>query len=202
MRAPRIPDEWRDHVVPIDAVQLYPGNAKLHDVDAVRRSLRRRGQYRMAVVQRSTGHVLVGNGMVEAMRAEGWTELAVHYRDVDDDEARELLLFDNRSGELAGYDVKALVDLLASLPTLEHTGYPAELFADLQASVAPLSLDELHEKYGDPTDDDTHVRLVLSVPPEVAALWREAAAATGLTDTERDVALVRAAHGALVGQRV
>lgn len=195
----RIPEEWREFVVPITDVHLYPGNAKLHDLPTIKRSLSKRGQYRMAVVQRSTGYVLVGNGMVEAMREEGWTELAVHYRDASDTEARELVLLDNRSGELAGYDTAALVELLDSLPTLDETGWDPETFADLVASVRPPDLDDLHDRYGDPEPDDNHVRITLRVPPDVAALWRAAQAATGLTDEEeRDVAMVRAAHTTLV----
>lgn len=129
----RIPDEWREFAVPLAELRPYPGNAKQHDLGVIRGSLRKRGQYRMAVVQRSTGYVCVGNGMLEAARAEGWDSLAVHYRDLTDDEARELVLVDNRSTELGGYDVDALVALLQQSPTLEGTGYDADALASLLA---------------------------------------------------------------------
>lgn len=99
--------------VPLDELTLHPGNAKRHDLDLIRESLRRFGQYRAAVVQRSTGYVCVGNGMVEAARLEGWSELGAVYRDIDDAEARDLLLLDNRTQERGGgYDDDALAALL------------------------------------------------------------------------------------------
>lgn len=195
----QIPDEWAPFAVPLDRVTLYPGNAKRHDLDLLRDSLRRRGQYRMAVVQRSTGYVLVGNGMVEAMRAEGWPLVAVHEVDVDDDEARELVLLDNRSSELGGYDTRALVELLQAMPTLEHTGYDETTLADLVAVITPPDLDLLHGEFGDPTEDDGFERIAIRVPPHVAQLWREAGNATGLEGVERDAALVWAAHAAVTG---
>lgn len=202
---PRIPEEWRDHVVPIAQLKHYPGNAKQHDLGDIKASLRRRGQYRQAVVQRSTGYVVIGNGMMDAALELGWTELAVLYRDLTDDEAREWVLYDNRSTELGGYDTDALLALLQQVPggDLAHTAYRDEELADLLAASRPPDLDELHDKYGDPQPDDTHVRVAFMVPPDVAALWREAADATGITDDEeRAVALVKATHAALVGQQV
>jgi ParB-like chromosome segregation protein Spo0J len=130
---PRIPEEWQPFAVPLSNLKPYPGNAKRHDLDTIRASLRRRGQYRMAVVQRSTGYVCVGNGMLEAARLEEWPALAVHYRDLTDDEARELVLIDNRSTELGGYDSDALVELLQAMPTLEFTGYDDDALASLLA---------------------------------------------------------------------
>lgn len=175
----------------------YPGNARRHDLDTIRRSLREHGQWRPAVVQRSTSYVLIGNGMLAAAKLEGWTELAAHYRDVDDATARRLVLLDNRSGELGGYDNAALAELLSSLPTVEGTGYTDDDLADLLASVRAPDLDDLHDVYGDPHDDDTHVRIALSVPPDVAALWTAAGVMTGLSGRDRDVALVNAAHAHL-----
>lgn len=124
-------------VVPIEQLVPYPGNAKQHDIPLLRELLRRHGQYRPAVVQTSTRHVLVGNGMLEAARAEGWPALAVVWKDVDDDEARRLVLSDNRSGEVAGYDTAALVGLLQGLPTLEATGYDQGALDALLAASAP-----------------------------------------------------------------
>ena len=43
-----------------------PGNARRGDVDAIVDSLRRNGQFRPLVVQRSTGYVLGGNHTLQA----------------------------------------------------------------------------------------------------------------------------------------
>lgn len=131
---PRIVDELRALAVPIDSLIPYPGNAKRHDLDVIRQSLREHGQYRPAVVHASSGYVLVGNGMLAAAKLEGMTELARVVKDCDDAEARRLVLLDNRSQELGGYDVQELVDLLSSLPTIEGTGYDDDALASLIAA--------------------------------------------------------------------
>lgn len=132
---PRIVDELRPLAVPIDSLTPYPGNAKRHDLDVIRQSLRDHGQYRPAVVHASSGYVLVGNGMLAAAKLEGMTELARVVKDCSDEEARRLVLLDNRSTELGGYDEQALADLLTSLPTIEGTGYDDDTLASILASV-------------------------------------------------------------------
>lgn len=136
--------------VPLDELTLYPGNAKRHDIDLIRASLRRFGQYRAAVVQRSTGYVCVGNGMVEAARLEGWTELGAVYRDIDDDEARELVLLDNRSQERGGYDDDALAELLTA--TRDATGLDGTGWEDreLDRLLAQINAD----RYGDDAEQE------------------------------------------------
>jgi hypothetical protein len=123
--------------VDLGAVRLHPDNANDGNVEAVRDSLRRYGQWRPAVVQRSTGHVLIGNTMVRAMQAEGWHTLAVHWRDVGDDEAHRILAVDNRTRDLATYDERALVRLLDAIGAddLAGTGYDLDTYDDLRALV-------------------------------------------------------------------
>lgn len=133
----RIPQAFAAMARPLASLTPYPGNAKRHDLEGIRASLRRRGQYRVAVVQASSGYVIAGNGMLEAARLEGWAELAAMDLDVDDTEARRIVLADNRLQELGGYDTADLVGLLTALPTLEDTGYTSDDLSGLLASLVP-----------------------------------------------------------------
>src|SRR6266540_2055551 len=63
-------------VVPLGSVQRYPGNPRTHNLDVLRTSLRRNGQYRPVVVNRRTMQVLAGNGTHEAAELEGWPAIA------------------------------------------------------------------------------------------------------------------------------
>lgn len=196
--ASRIVDELRPLAVPIDTLTPYPGNAKRHDLDLIRESLRLHGQYRPAVVQASTGYVIVGNGMLAAAKAEGWTELARVVKDYDDEAARRLVLLDNRSTELGGYDTTALLALLDDLPTLETTGYTDDDLSDLIALCAPPSLDDLADAIGEPTEEDGYVSLRLHLPEAVAEMWKQARAMTGKpTTVEQDVHVIETAHAVL-----
>lgn len=90
--------------VNLDAINLDPHNLRKHgekNLAAIRASLDRFGQHRAAVVQRSTGIVLIGNGMVQAAKDLGWKQVSVHYVDDDNATAAMRAYADNRTGELA-----------------------------------------------------------------------------------------------------
>jgi hypothetical protein len=120
----------------IGSLNGWPGNARTHDLPAIRESLRVHGQYRAIVVQKSTRQIVAGNGTWEAAKAEGWTHIATLISDLTDEQARRIVLVDNRTNDLAGYDTGALIELLNSLPTLEGTGFSTDQLNDLLKSVA------------------------------------------------------------------
>ncbi len=99
-------------VVPIDAVQQHPGNARNGDVELIGRSLEAHGQFVPIVVQRSTGFILKGNHTWEAARDGGSEAVAVAYVDVDDAEARAIMLDDNYASDVATYNDPALLAAL------------------------------------------------------------------------------------------
>lgn len=101
--------------VPVGELVPYPGNARRGNVDLIAQSLSAYGQYRPLVVQTSTNHVLVGNHTLEAAKRLGWKFVTVHWVDIGDDEARRLLLMDNRTSDKATYDTDDLVELLSYL---------------------------------------------------------------------------------------
>lgn len=133
--APRIPESLAELRVPIDQLVGYATNPRRGDVKTIKKSLQRIGQYRPVVVNRGTStgrrnEVLAGNHTVIAARELGWTEVAATFVDVDEDIAARIVLIDNRSNDLAGYDDGALLELLQSLPDLDATGFEV---ADLDA---------------------------------------------------------------------
>jgi hypothetical protein len=83
--------------------------------------------------------ILVGNHRYRAAIEEGLTELPVIWVDVDDAEARRLLLVDNRTTDLASYDdarLKVLLDLVKESDTgLSGTGYDDIDYGDLAFQV-------------------------------------------------------------------
>jgi ParB-like chromosome segregation protein Spo0J len=109
--------------VAIADLRPYPGNPRRGDLGAIRASLERNGQYRPIVVNRRRMEVLAGNHTLRAATELGWSEIAATFVDVDDDQAQRIVLADNRTNDLAGYDSEALVDLLEQLPDLDGSGY-------------------------------------------------------------------------------
>lgn len=113
-----------DHLaVDIHSVHTYPGNARRGNHQRIRDSLLTHGQYKPLLAQHTTGHIVVGNNTLDVMRQQGWTHVAVQFLDLDDTQARKLLLMDNRSSDDADYDTANLVDLLAELPEFAGSGY-------------------------------------------------------------------------------
>ena len=128
--------------VPLAELRPYPGNPRRGDLGAIQSSLRANGQFRPIVVNRRTRQVLGGNHLVEAARGLGWSEIAATYVDVDDEQARRIVLADNRTSDLATYDDEALADLLSELPDLEGTCYERSDLDALLDDLSPLEVDE------------------------------------------------------------
>jgi hypothetical protein len=109
-------------------------NARKHsdrNIDEIIRSLQQFGQHRPFVVQKSTGKILVGNGMYAAMKQLGWTEGLALYVDDNDETAVKRALADNRTGELAEWDWPALKDIVQELgPESDIPGWSDEELAD------------------------------------------------------------------------
>lgn len=141
-----MPRNLQTETVPIAKLRPYPNNPRRGDLDAIKESLERNGQYRPIVVRRATNEVLAGNHTWLGAKELGWAEIAVTYIDCDAEQAKRIVLADNRTNDLAGYDPEALAELLADLPDLAGTGYDAdaleELLADLGRGSEPPGADE------------------------------------------------------------
>jgi DNA modification methylase len=103
--------------IPLADLTRFPGNARRGNVDEIRASIRRHGQYRSLVV-RDTGDglvILAGNHTRDAIEAEGHTHARCEVIQCSDDEARRINIADNRLSDMASDDADALVELLSYL---------------------------------------------------------------------------------------
>ncbi len=123
--------------LPTDRLRPHPDNPRRGDVAAICESLEVNGQYRPLVVNRPTMEVLCGNHTLRAARKLGLPEIAVTFVDASEEQARRILLVDNRTNDLAGYDGQALVDLLTELDSLEGTGFADAAFGELLDELSP-----------------------------------------------------------------
>jgi hypothetical protein len=136
------------HVVPISKLRLYPGNPRQGNLAVIKKSLAKHSQYKTIVVQaddpehpENGGTVLGGNHTLMAAKELGWDTLRVDVWDVTDEQAREIVLVDNRSGDLAEYDDRLLAELLAQVEDLDGTGYD------------PYDVDKLATQLAEQDDD-------------------------------------------------
>lgn len=154
----QIPDTLAALAVPIDQLRPYAGNPRRGNLDVLMESLATTGQYRPVVGNRRTGEVLAGNHTLAAAVALGWSELAVTWVDVDDDTARRVVLVDNRSNDLAGYDDAELAALLESVTDLTGTGFTdADVAALLASTSEPAALTDPDDAPALPTADPISV---------------------------------------------
>jgi site-specific DNA-methyltransferase (adenine-specific) len=127
--------------VGVGELRAHPRNPRRGDLGAVKESLGRHGQYRPIVANRD-GTVLAGNHVLRAACELGWDEVAVTWVDLSEGEATRVVLVDNRSSDLAGYDEELLVELLSGLGDLAGTGFDDQALEELLADVAPAPLEE------------------------------------------------------------
>ena len=95
---------------PICELRQDPDNARSHDernLAAIRDSLTRFGLQKPIVVS-PDNIVIAGNGTLQAARDLGWTHIACVTTDLAGLDARGFALADNRSAELATWDMEAL----------------------------------------------------------------------------------------------
>lgn len=118
--------------VPLSELHLLANNPRKGNVAAVIKSYKAFGQLKPIVARKSTGEIIAGNHQYQAAKELGWSEIAVVWADVDEKTARAFAVADNRTGELAEWDVSALI---ASLSDLDSTLFDA----------AGFSIDELDD---------------------------------------------------------
>jgi DNA modification methylase len=137
----------RSLAIPLSSVELHPRNPRVGDVEAVAASLRRFGQQKPIVVQKSTGYVVAGNHVLRAASLLGWTEVAANVVELDDATATAFMLADNRTSDLGRYDDELLAAILTEASAgdnLAATGYNADDVAAIVAAaglVGPRDLD-------------------------------------------------------------
>jgi hypothetical protein len=133
--------------LPPSELRLYQRNPRKGNVGAVAASLKAHGQYRpiVANIGTYTGRrleVLKGNHTLKAFRSLAerepgeprWSKVLVHLVDVDEDQAKRIVLVDNKTSSKGGYDSAELASLLGDLnDSIEGFGATGFTFADLDA---------------------------------------------------------------------
>jgi hypothetical protein len=173
-------------MVEIDTVAQAPYNYNNGDVEAVQQSIEANGMYRPIFVQRGTDLIIAGNHTWQACKQLGASRIPVIYLDVDDVEAKKIMVADNRTAALAQPDNGLLMALLQEIDegaTLYGTGYTPD---DLEI------LQHLNEIPLDTQEFATWPTFSVQLPPNVLRgfMWvtREAD-----TDRERFELLLRMA---------
>lgn len=113
-------------LVAVGTLKPYPNNPRRGNVEAIIDSLVNHGQYRPIVANARDGMILAGHHVWIAAKQLGWKQIAVTWVDVDDETAKRILLADNRLSDIASYDERALIDMLAGLSDLVGTGFEPE----------------------------------------------------------------------------
>jgi ParB-like chromosome segregation protein Spo0J len=125
--------------VPLDAIQQHPDNANNGDLDALEESIEINGFYSPLIVQRSTGFILAGNHRYIVALGRRARTIPVIYLDVDDLEAKRIMLADNAITR-RGFDdepslLNALHELYATDLGLHGSGYDTDMMAKLDSSI-------------------------------------------------------------------
>lgn len=148
--------------LPAGKLRVYPGNARRADMEGIQRSLRRNGQYRSIVVRADStedpaagGVILAGNHtFMAATEHEGWQTVRCELIECTDEEARRIVLVDNKLNDKAKYDDDALAELLteAAVDGLDGTGFTDAELARLLGNDLPAEGDaeteELENTFG------------------------------------------------------
>lgn len=151
----------RTDTVPIEDLQVYHANPRVGDVDEIAKSLHINSQFKPVVVNvgSKTGRpneILAGNHTFLGARKEltwqqdgkmyekpVWTHIVCSFVDVDDDDAKRIVLADNSTSDKAGYDQDVLAKLISDLPDISGTGFRQDEIDNIltSANVKPGDID-------------------------------------------------------------
>lgn len=122
---------------PIADLREHPDNPRRGDEAAIEASMEKHGFFGAVLVQESTKQIIAGNHRTRVARRRGETTVPVLFVDVDDDQAKRILLVDNRSSDDATYDDAELARLLTEMESdLSGTGFTNADLDELLASLA------------------------------------------------------------------
>ncbi|AYD81996.1 ParB-like partition protein [Mycobacterium phage Saguaro] len=169
-------------------LSLFHRNPRKGDVSAIMASLRRHNQYKpiTANIGTHTGRaheVLAGNHTLLAFRelAEAepddprWRKIVVFWVDVDEDMAERIVVADNQTSQLGGFDTEQLVALIEKFgEDTEGLGFTdTDIKSLMELHEGPPDLDDLAEEHGDPQPNDAFDGIKLKVDPVVAQRWND-----------------------------
>ena len=137
--------------LPLDQIKLYPRNPRKNNqaVEAVAESIRQCG-YIAPIIVDEDGTILAGHTRYMALRELGWEEANVLVMSgLTDDQKRKYRLLDNKTNELADWDMPLLADELLGLDF-------GELDLDWGLDAAGKSIDLDADPVRDEEDEAVH----------------------------------------------
>jgi ParB-like chromosome segregation protein Spo0J len=135
--------------ISVSQLSADPANARKHDdrnIEATMRSLRKFGQQRPIVVDKSNV-VRAGSGTLEAARRLGWSKIICCVSDLIGVEMTAYAIADNRTSELAEWDRSQLAESLRELQ--QEGGQLAEA-----AGFTNEEIEAMQPDFGPGTEDD------------------------------------------------
>lgn len=116
-----------DPAIPLEMLEEHPENPNRGDDKSVKESVDANGFYGAILIQKSSGRIIGGHTRYRVAVKEGSETIPGIWLDVNDAQARKIMLADNRTRDLAFYDDAALLDSLSKIleadGTLVGTGY-------------------------------------------------------------------------------
>lgn len=118
------PEQVKPELVEIGQLRPHPENPRNGDQEAINASIAEHGVFRTVVVS-SDDVVLAGNHTYAGAIEEGETHLWISRVPFThtDEQARQIMLVDNRAADLGRYDTAQLVKVLQDLEDIEPAGY-------------------------------------------------------------------------------
>lgn len=155
----------------VDEVSQHPDNANNGDLEALKESIEANGFFSPIIVQASTGYIIAGNHRWQVANEIGMVSIPAIVLDVDDMQAKRMMLADNRITRLGRDDPALLTELLSDLSEsdlgLLGTGFSHnDLQTMLDMADKPLEFDEEPENEGGSSHDSVDAYIVLPVATE------------------------------------
>lgn len=122
----------KSELVKIASLSADPANTRSHgerNLAAIVASLKRFGQQKPIVVD-ADGVVVAGNGTLAAAQSLGWEKVAVVRSKLNGSDRTAYAIADNRSAELAEWDIESLAGSLAALQNEEGFDHLVAGFTD------------------------------------------------------------------------
>lgn len=122
-------------------IKPYPNNPRKNDnaVDGVAESIRQCG-YCAPIIVDENGIILAGHTRLKALKKLGWKEAEVVVRDgLSEEQKKKYRLLDNKTGELASWDVDALEK---ELEDMDFAGYDFGFDIEIEPDVVEDNYDK------------------------------------------------------------
>jgi hypothetical protein len=142
--------------VSIAALKTPEKNTRIHpekQIQEMRRSLQKWGQYKNIVVDENN-LVLAGNGLVEAMRAEGMKKAwALILYDLTENEKKKLMMADNKTAGLGVDNLNNIEELIGELAgDFDIPGFDDDVLKSISAASEEIS--QALDDYGKATEEN------------------------------------------------